>query len=109
MNLGRDEFANLLKFMRADCLDEEAHLFFDYLLHQKIQLYKQLYPHLNFKLSGVKYIDAVLANGNAVQVPEKISYTEFITFFQKSVDNVFLTGMHSDNVRRPSISSLDLS
>jgi hypothetical protein len=33
MNLGREEFSSLLKFMRAECLDEEAHLFFDYLLH----------------------------------------------------------------------------
>ena len=67
--------------MRADCLDEEAHLFFDYLLHQKLKLYKQLYPHLNFKLSGVNYIDAVLENSSAIRVPEKISYTEFLTFF----------------------------
>jgi hypothetical protein len=61
-------------------------------------------------MAGIKYIDAMLANSNnAVQVPEKISYTEFITFFQRTVDCVFLTGVQSDNTRRPSISSLDFS
>ena len=66
MNMGRDEFSNLLKFMKAECLDKEAHLFFDFLLQQKIKLYQKLYPHFNFQLSGISFIDAVSRKENVI-------------------------------------------
>lgn len=108
LNLERKDFSQLLKLMNAKCLDEEAFLFFDYLIGQKIKLYQQLYPHFDIQLQTTKYLtdnqysaskdkssDASQYYSNQqfkpneVSIPQKISFTEFIMFFQRDFNSLF--------------------
>ena len=86
MNLTREDFSNLLRHMKAQSLDEECSAFFDYLLHQKISLFKKIYPHCTFCIQGQKDIKEL---PNLVVLSETISYTDFLHFFQKSIEDVF--------------------
>ena len=70
--------------MNAKSHDEEAFLFFDFLLHQKINLYRKLYPHLNIHLADQRPKSKAIQN--CVFIPDKISYTDFIIFFQTNFE-----------------------
>ena len=70
--------------MNAQALDDEAEAFFDYLLSQKIRLYRKLYPHLNIMSESWKQgREGGPLPGHTVFIPEAIQYTDFIMFFQK--------------------------
>ena len=76
--------------MNAQALDDEAEAFFDYLLSQKISLYRKLYPHLNITSENWKQAKAAQPlPGNTVFIPEAIQYTDFIMFFQQNIEEIF--------------------
>ena len=90
LNLSRNDFNQMLRILNAKVNDEEANLFFEYIMLQKVELYQKLYPHLHLTTKSMRLQDMQKKVGTAyenqyqAQLPEKISYTDFIIFFQKS-------------------------
>ena len=78
--------------MNAKCLDEEALLFFDFLMSQKVRLYKVLYPHLDLMAHNQRLgpngnrINIKQQRNNQVVIPDRLSFTDFLMFFQKNID-----------------------
>ena len=93
--LDRQDFVSLLNLINARCLDEDASLFFDYLLEQKLKLFKVIYPHLEFQIQmrdgpslNNQSLDQINLTSissktkkNKVFLSETISYTDFLMFF----------------------------
>ena len=72
LTISKSDFVNLLSFINAKCLDEEAQVFFDYLLDQKLQLYKTLYPHFSLVVQrGNETTMSLLQNTSLISDKQK--------------------------------------
>lgn len=82
LSLRPEDFKKLLHCLNLKCSDEVAHMFFNYLLHQKLKLFKKLFPHVSVHLETDKLQKNFMRKQNMMFLPNKISYTDFLMFVQ---------------------------